>query len=56
MNRVLAKDNALEHAQLFLMISSRLAAPYFVKYASHAGLHILERFVAGFNMFVIDNS
>jgi len=41
MNRVLAKDNTLEHAQLFLMISSRLTALYFVKNAPQAGLDML---------------
>jgi len=41
MNRVLAKDNTLEHARLFLMISSKLTAPYFVKYPLHAGLAML---------------
>jgi len=33
----------LEHAQLFLMISSRLTALYFVKYAPPAGLDMLTR-------------
>jgi len=35
------RKDTLEHAQLFLMISSRLTALYFVKYALHAGLDML---------------